>query len=646
MTLRSCLGFGIAILALPLNSAAFGQAAIQLNPTCSIQNVVAPAGTLKLENVIINCGKGADPRTALKVNYFWLDAFSAAQLLAGRNDARLRDLLDSRPVVLSNEVTEAFEELQKKFGTTIGSHSLFREYYDHFNTRVDAPRRSTRSFRTPADSYRSSDFHGVRVFDGMSPIYWPDVAAVREMTTTPQFPRGYRHYVRKPYMNLAPIINSRRSLTRSDVSEIMNTTLISRVFFRNVSSAELDSYRDRLMEMKEAALAGSLKIEFPAGSAPRIPQSEPPQDDKAIEDWYRSQDRERISRLHELATNKTVSALQFITRDGMPADFLTAYGIQQDHANVPSGWGIVALPRRPFLQIAVVENTATTATDYDLVEFVVKRDRETKLRQPVPDSSPETRSIPFPQGRLSHHERVVIPLSIEFREHRKVGDKDRQESLDPDDATFALVRRGLTRIRDTHVIARDDAGAPMTFFPPKPKELFDVSQPPQNIEPVYVYGPRYALHSAKLQGQQIPMRTAMVAGIYKVAGFDGGSCPILYYRVHGSSEWHKVGSVLRLAAGEVRRSTETVDLPNDVSEIALVEEEPERTYVASLTVTARNADGRERNVVTAGSAFTLDAEQVWSAVVPPIESGETVRVRLTGHYVPYSWALRAGKDLN
>ena len=152
---------------------------------------------------------------------------------------------------------------------------------------------------------------------------------------------------------------------------------------------ELASYRERLSAMKQAATAGSWKLHFPTGTAPTTTPGTPPTDDAAMEEWYRAQDREKIVKLPDLATNKAVSATQFITRDGMPAGFLTAYGIEEDHGYTPLGWGIVALPRRLFLQVAVIENTATTPTDYDLDEFTVLRETETKLRTPMPSPPAE-----------------------------------------------------------------------------------------------------------------------------------------------------------------------------------------------------------------------------------------------------------------
>ena len=45
------------------------QGGIQIGK-CLIQNIVGPGADLRVEQQIINCGQGADPRTALKVSYF------------------------------------------------------------------------------------------------------------------------------------------------------------------------------------------------------------------------------------------------------------------------------------------------------------------------------------------------------------------------------------------------------------------------------------------------------------------------------------------------------------------------------------------------------------------------------------------------
>jgi hypothetical protein len=105
-----------------------------------------------------------------------------------------------------------------------------------------------------------------------------------------------------------------------------------------------------------------------------------------------------------------------------------------------------------------------------------------------------------------------------------------------------------------------------------------------------------------------------------------------------------VGNILRAAAGGSSASTETYALPQDVAEIAIAEEEPERTKLSQIVITTHAPGGSQRNIVTAGEQIMLDAEDVWTAVVPSSEPDEKVTVTIAGYYLPYSWAFRFSKN--
>lgn len=601
---------------------------------CSIQNVVGASGTLKLENVVINCGKGAEPRTALKVNYYWLDAVSASFLLAGRPDSRLTSLLGNKPILLTNEVSQAFEDLQTRFGNTIGSHSLFAEPYKHVTTIVQGASNTNKSDEDDIGRFRNREFSGLRVFDGMEQLYWPDSSANREMLSTPQFPKDYKHYVRKQDSidRLTDLLKKGR-LSENEITEIMSVALISRVFYKSVKAEDLDKYRDGLLEMRAAAQSG-LEVPLPYGSdVKRMRPPLPPQFVNYKENPQR--ERELVRRLPELSASKTLAALRYISRDNLPEDFIRAYGLFDAHSDEPPTWNIFALPRRVFLQIAVIENSATTPTDYDLKGFTAKKSRDVRLRKRSDTATGDDAELRFTQARLSHRERVVVPLAIEFRSHLKYGDEDRPSSVEEDAASFELVKTALAKIPRDTVVGRDSENEPDGRVAPKPKSLFVVNEPPPAATEVYLYGPSYVLTAATLQSLHIPIRPAEPAGVYRVAGYPGGSCPTVYYRVHGDEEWYKLGNVLRTALGADRLSRDEYELPNQVSEVAIAEEEPESSFINSLRIVADGPNGT-RNLLQVGHPFRLDVFDVQSFLVPHTIAGEKVRLLLEGYYQPYS----------
>lgn len=633
MTLRFWIYFGLTCLIGSIS--AHAQTAFQLSTTCSIQNVLAPHSNLTLENVTINCGKGAEPKTALKVQYYWLDATSATLLLAGRSNSRLTSLLGDRPVVITNDVTASFDDLRKRFGSTVSSHSQFSESYSYVETYVKGIQGLAKSERQDLDRLRSTDFAGLKFFDGTGLLYWPDAAAARQMLSTPLFPAGYRHYVGTISSHVKSLLE-KPEIDEGDLTDIMNALLLSRIFYKPLGMADLLSYDTRLIEMQRLAFSGKA---IPKPSWGDLRDLQPP-----LPKWTGENtaeiEAETARRLPELGRSRTLSALKYIGRDGLPSDFLFAYGSYGAHGDEEPIWSLFALPRKPFLQIAVIENAASTPTDYSLSQIITSRSSATSLRLPSDDSQVEQQSLPFVPGRLSHKERVVIPLALEFRKPEALSENE-YSLPEPDEDSFRIVTDAVHQIPYGDVTGRHLGNISSGTYSPKTKSQFLTNQPPPPIERSYLYGPSYRIEYVVLDDMKIPIRPAKPAGVYMVAGYEGGSCPILYYRTKSSDEWIKIGSILRTSHGLGRQTTERYSLPSDVSEIALVEEELERSIIKRLRIAAEDRSGREIELAMIGEPFHLDTGQVRTLSIPTRQTGENPVLEIEGYFVSYSSMISA-----
>jgi hypothetical protein len=546
-----CLFFTVTV-----SSDGGAQTAIQFSK-CSIQNV----GYVRVERQIIYCGDKADPRRALKISYFWLDPYSASLLAAGRIEGRLRELLGGRPIVMNNEVSAALSDLIQKFGTAVGAHSTFN---GDVEIVAEGNRRTRRIFKAGTVSAFGND--DSFIYDGLKEIYWPDIEAIVEMQTTNSFPRGYKSYVRQ---HKEGDILSTNSNYRLDTQNIMDAALYTRIFAKNIERRELENYEERLLKLRDLALTGSPRLYFPNGLEPDGPTDNLTDDTKAQKGQGQEnsnetsrltkpgndlgdangQGDERLKFLPNLADNKSVEALLYVTRDGMPSDFVAAYGVHESHAGELLGWSIVVIPRHPFLKIAIIENAAEVPTDYSFKHVVTTRERDTGLRDPAIAGPVDEVIIPYPPERLSYHERIVIPLSIEFRDHRSYGSVTPFENVTPSNEMYKALRRALDRLSKDDIV-----GGVELALPPKPKKLFFNNNPPV-IKPAYAYGPRLSLKSALIEEREVPIRQSYPTTVMMVAGYAGQTCQyftIAPMMIDGTA-WGQSSKLRRGQIGNVSR---------------------------------------------------------------------------------------------
>jgi hypothetical protein len=215
---------------------------------------------------------------------------------------------------------------------------------------------------------------------------------------------------------------------------------------------------------------------------------------------------------------------------------------------------------------------------------------------------------------------VVVPLQFQLRLDYEVGEGTLRENLAPDAEISRITQRALRRIPN----------GPITGIS---REAFARHNPPRFRERI-AYGPRLSLRSARSEGVEIPLREydPDPAKVFMLAGFEGGSCPVLYATfADDPSTLVKIARVLTAADGSSNTQSETITIEGNVTSFFLIEDEPETTFIHSISVNSILSDGSHREEDTP-HAPTLSYGDVYRVVLPHDERRVAVQIQLRGYY--------------
>ena len=364
----------------------------------------------------------------------------------------------------------------------------------------------------------NAKIQSVRVYDGESPIYVPDFEAIRTVYSTSVWPVNYRMYysgrLEEGYNDL-----------RDDEPILQSTVL-----WRNLSPREIQSYDDIMEAAREQLLKIPAFVYFPDGTKPVLSEKETERLQKLPEKQLaREEVRAELRAVPRGGRNRSVSAMSYIGQT-WPEDFLQAYGIMDHHAGSSLGWGVVALPRRLFLQIAVIENIGGSGALYRVPGFSTMRSNRVDIRSEQHDLENQATFQPFAPGLIGRNDKIVIPLLIELRAHRGIGREDGQEFLEPSTNVAATIlgqlRKAPKRVVSTEHLPTVIRKVASAFRDHSPGKITDV----------YRYGTRTTLTHINIDQARIPVRPYDANNVFMVAGFRGGSCP---YSMFGGSKTMK-----------------------------------------------------------------------------------------------------------
>jgi hypothetical protein len=603
---------------------------------CNVQLINSTASS-----IVVCPGKKPDAKNSISVAYYWLDSRMASFLISDHRDPALSNLLGDHPFILQTEVLQNFRDLVDKFGSRVADHSEFNtEYFDTIIENLNAPSSQqqklgrTQFDRTQSGQLKRSALGGIKIYDGESPLLWPDYSASKEMLTTNGFPTGYSHYFRNlAYYPLSSVENlvNKPTLTNDDQNSLHNFVSDSLVNWKALSDSDAKAYDFKLNEFANQALHDKLPLDFPVVGPSLDPNKTSSLDTNALR-------AVQLRNLGTLATGKSISAVKYLVRDGAPPGFLTAYGFQeQDHDSDPM-WTIMLFPPRLFVRIVVIQNLAPPGTSYSVQSFAVNKSSSSSLRVADPKESSTQDRLPFPPGILDRGDRIVIPLALEFRQSLTYGREDGPETVAPGTSQAqSLARKAIDRISTDYVRVFNPkviAGAR------KSKENFLATiVPPSGLE--FNYGTSYEVTSAVIEGKEFPMRAPLARGVFTVAGFQGASCPVLYTRSRDDDEFIKVGPTLRSSPGVDKVSTEVVRLPADTAEVAIAEEEPELTSLSQFEVHAIDHKNRSTIVARLKSPTKLRNGDVISVILPKLPDVSYFELTLTGYFETYTSLIAA-----
>jgi hypothetical protein len=439
---------------------------------------------------------------------------------------------------------------------------------------------------------------GVTIYNGTDDIFVTDIEAYRTVKDPNRWPSGYSMFY-CPW---------------SDASTWDERQIIeSMCLWRFARREDLQNYTAKIRALVDQVTprhltAVTYDVEKYAAFVSRTGSG----DDDAKPETYFSR---------RWLSHKAVEAMLFAGRNFWPQDFLAIYGQQQICGD---GWTLTIMPREPFLQIAVLENTSKQEP-LPLSTIRVQETHDDGLRPPDRVVRWAPSSQPFPPGILLPGERLVIPLRIDFRRNRE----EIQSIDDRYDPALSERMHAFVCSRSRPVPHEDSEGK--IVFSKIPSAFTRPVEP--KSQTAYTYGHELSLVSAVSGNAEIALRAYDPRQIFMVAGFETGSCPFLYVRYSDDPDTLKIGRVFRLANSPARSAVYERKFDPSLEELILAEEEAEVTHIRRLTLVARAADGTILDEVILGELSLRFGERI--SVRPRVKSGVHSYTFVTeGHYAP------------
>ena len=252
---------------------------------------------------------------------------------------------------------------------------------------------------------------------------------------------------------------------------------------------------------------------------------------------------------------------------------MRAFGYMENHADVASAWTMAVVPPRLYVQVAVIENIGGSGATYTLSGFFCKvfwsgrhADGET-----VDISSVFWKYAPDTIGK---GDKIVIPLALQFRPTLEVGPLDVPVSAPSNEAERSVVDF-LRGKRANDVVEAGELQKLVSSFLP--------ARSPSQARS-YFFGDYFKLEAMEVEQQRVALRPYDPNNLFIVAGFDGGSCPTLYY-TNGDGNKIRKTTFLRSALGSQMSEGESYVFPLGTRKIIIAEEEPETTTLEWMKVT-------------------------------------------------------------
>lgn len=346
---------------------------------------------------------------------------------------------------------------------------------------------------------------------------------------------------------------------------------------------------------------------------------------------------------------RRVEALKYLTRHNIPKGFMPIFIKAATHG----GLEFSAPLRELELLVVVVENTSES--HIDVGDFQYRKIMEFNLRETkktdaiLNDVKSESKKL-FPPSVLEPKEKIVIPLRMQFT-GRKPYVLEAAEQINDTGKIVKNMTEFKESIQKSVTIHIDGIAVPKATQIAKDIDSFKKPELPSYPER-FDFGPSLQVDSVEVNGTYENIRNRQPDNFLIYAGWEKGSCPIVYTYQQEERFWYNEGEVLRDAVGKVNKSKDAIVLKNFFGIVRISEKDDEIFVMDKVKLNVLTADQRRLvfspNDVTLAKTdnevrrFEPGDEYIWDLrnSLSNIDVQEA-ELEVVGYYRPFSMFFRS-----
>lgn len=544
------------------------------------QNIVLhDQATLYIEN---DCFADTPDKT-FRVRYIWLDSLSLSLIMAGFADENLQLIVGKSPYIWHGAKYDEIKDILNKFGGRPTAQSK------HFGTTL-WPKLLSGNGELSLNAYRLNAIpenvrRTLKIYDGETPILWPDSKAYEEFYLSSEWPLNYKMSYKTNNLDYT-------------ISTILSNTKDADRETRDCSF--LHGYVSRNDFLEYPLLVRQMAKKLETNSLPHPYDPEQPYDNTELATYFTS-----------------YSAMKYFGAHNWPDDFLVRYGAYYSDACAGiAGLGIQLLPRELFVLVAVVE---ATGKQLDLEGFGYHVDQTQGLRDHIQTSSYSKDEYSLP--RLKRGDTIVVPLRVELRYNLE---REEFHFLHKNNQSGQI--HSAIRSLNREITIENGVGPDKRVLK-KPSTSF---RDPQfnHLKRTYYFGSVYDLKHVLIGGNAYAVRKTPRLARLTSSGFEEGSCPFLeFVEADGQRSLH--GRILVGANGHNNTYTEKLQVPLEATSIIISEREPEISYIKNIDL-IKVEDGSR---ISLAKHVVLKPWQSLELQVPMQIRNNDLLLEISGYYV-------------
>lgn len=530
----------------------------------------------------------------LRVEYYRLGGSMAELAMRGLLDQELGRRLAGAHETLNNEVFVAAGEVFSHFSRPVNGDEVWAERNGQMGVSIDlsdyllrvGPQRRM-TWDGGLDKFlKQSQEWRVYLGGNKSSFFLPDVSALHTFLDSDDMPSGYGFY------------HSRSGQYDPTTSQQQMTPLLWRPLVR----ADLDDYAANMRAYAR--------------------------------EYIKDRDTSWA------VSNFMVDGLRWLSRGGLPKNFLIATGMPAAH------WGWEFYVEMPGLEMEFVllENIGTLPMEVGELTLSswggpLRRSGETDKR--LANGAVVKRPL-TPSGLLAAGERILIPTRISFRT------PEQSRTSEPPDYKVSSTDESLVEVPIGSRLDPNREAVPAVVYKRRDRVVASRLPPPGGDR--FDFGPAWALRTLMVNGVVQPIREADYENGSVYFGSAKGSCPYVFTRGPSGGAWINRGHMLFGATSADTARSDLKQLGAFDGTVALRELENEVSVIHAATLVVRDSHGVFRELdPTPPVAFPL--------VIGPHESvaiefegyrpsaGDDVQLRLAGYYRPFALAnVEVGRE--